>query len=503
MRYLLGIDFGGGASKATLLSADGKVVAVSIKEYPTLYPHVGWVEQNPENSYDALVYNVRSILRASEVNPEDIEAIALDGATHTSVLLDEHDIPIRPAIYWTDRRSIKQSDMLVKEYAEILLKLSLNSPSPLWTLPQLMWVREKEPDNFKRIRKILFMKDYVRYRLTGDFITDNIEAMGSMLMNATKNQWSEELCALAGLSTYMLPEIVAPTTVISPLTYTAIQETGLSPLTKVIAGATDTVMEVFASGAIRKGQATVKLATAGRICSVTDKGIAHPLLVNYRHVIPGMWYPGTATKSCAASYRWYRDVLCDSEVAQSKTSRIDSYTLMDKAAVDVPAGSDNLFFHPYLQGEITPYLDNNLRASFTGISSFHTKGHFNRAVMEGVAYSLRDCLKVMTELGIPVKSAAIIGGGSRSQLWRQIVADVLNIPLTKNETDDSSLGSAMLAGVATGIFCSYEDSIAKCVHKLGSINPNPDNKEIYNNGFNLYRQIHDAMAPVYRKMASH
>jgi xylulokinase len=502
MKYLLGVDFGGGSSKATLLSEKGQVIATSTKEYPTNYPNYGWAEQNPDDSYDALIYNIHSILNNSHIDPKDIEALALDGATHTSVLLDDHDRLIRPAIYWTDRRSIRQSDKLVHEHFKQLLELSLNAPSPLWTLPQLMWLREEEPENFSHIRKVLFMKDYVRYRLTGDFVTDHIEAMGSMLLDASHNRWSPELCAIAGLPMNVLPEIVAPTDIISPLTADAVHATGLNPQTKVIAGATDTVMEVFASGAIHKGQATVKLATAGRICSVTDSGYAHPLLVNYRHVVPGLWYPGTATKSCASSYRWYRDVLGTDEITQGKAGGIDAYTILNAAAENIPAGSDNLFFHPYLQGEITPYLDNNLRASFTGISSSHTKGHFNRAVMEGVAYSLKDCLETINGLGITVESAAIIGGGAKGALWRQIVADVLNIPLTKNEVDDSSLGSAMLAGVATGIFSSYEDSAAKCVRKAIEIQPNPQNRDIYNKGFEYYRQIHDALAPVYQRLAS-
>ena len=502
MKYLLGVDFGGGSSKATLLGENGQVFATSTKEYPTSYPQVGWAEQNPDDSYDAMVFNIRSILQKSAIDPQDIVAIALDGATHTSVLLDEQDCLIRPAIYWTDRRSVKQSDFLVQEHSDLLLKLSLNAPSPLWTLPQLMWVRDEEPVSFTRIRKVLFMKDYVRYRLTGDFVTDHIEAMGSMLLDAPNNCWSEELCDLADLSTRVLPEIVEPTAILSPLLPEALQATGLHPNTKVIAGSTDTVMEVFASGAIQPGQATVKLATAGRICAITEQGVAHPLLVNYRHVVPGLWYPGSATKSCAASYRWYRDTFGMDEIKEAKVSGRDAYDLLNEAAQEVNPGSDNLFFHPYLQGEITPYLDNDLRGSFSGISSFHNKGHFSRAVMEGVAYSLRDCLDAMDQLKIAPKSAAIIGGGARGTLWRQIVADVLNIPLTKNKIDDSSLGSAMLAGVASGVFSSYEDSVEKCVHKDINITPDPHNRNVYERGFRLYKKIHDALAPIYKEMAN-
>ncbi len=502
MNYLMGIDFGGGSSKATLLREDGVVAATATQEYPTYYPHVGWAEQDPDDSYRAFLHNARTLITQSGVNPSDIVAVALDGATHTAVLLDGRDRVIRPAIYWTDRRSVVQSDRLTREHLELISGQSLNSPSPLWTLPQLIWLREHEPENFGKIRRVLFMKDYVRYRLTGDFVTDTIEAMGSMLLDAPNGRWSPELCALAGLPLSTLPGLVSPTQVLSPLRPEAAAASGLSPGTRVIAGATDTVMEVLASGAIRSGQATVKLATAGRICAVTDRGVAHPLLVNYRHVVDGLWYPGTATKSCAASYRWYRDVLCGGECAEAASNGCDPYRLMDDMAARVPAGSDQLWFHPYLQGEITPYLDNDLRGSFTGISSFHTKGHFSRAVMEGVAYSLRECLMVLRDLGIGPERAAIIGGGAKSALWRQIVADILNIPLSKSVADDSSLGSAMLAGVASGVFGSFEDSVAACVRQDGVTEPVPEHWAVYEQGFTVYKQIHDALAPVYKAAAA-
>ena len=495
--YLLGIDFGGGSSKATLLSESGEIVASASSEYPTCYPREGWAEQNPEDSYQAMIKNIRSILSLG-VNPKGIAAIALDGATHTAVLLDEYNKIIRPAIYWTDRRSTKQAAYLKREKLDLILEQSLNVPEALWTLPQLMWLRENERESFDRIRRIMFMKDYVRFRLTGDFATDRIEAMGSMLMDVKHRAWSSELCSICDLNPNFLPQIVSPFQIMSPLTEAALRDTGLDRRSKVIAGATDTVMEVFASGAIHRGQATVKLATAGRICSIASQGIVSPQLVNYEHIVPGLWYPGTATKSCAASYRWYRDVLCKDEIHQAEKRKIDPYLLMDQEAARVPAGSDHLYFHPYLQGEMTPYMDDSLRASFIGATSYHTKGHFNRAVMEGVAYSLKDCFETLAKLKIAPQKAAVIGGGSRSSVWSQILADILEIPLIKTVSGDSSLGSAMLAGVAVGVFDSVEESVAKCVKIQGQIIPQPENLEIYRKGHRIYQNIHDALTPIYQ-----
>ena len=500
-RYLLGVDFGGGASKATLLSDGGAVIATSIREYPTYYPYDGWAEQDPQDCYTAFLYNVRQILSGSGIDPKDIAALSLDAATHTAVLLDEKDDVVRPSIYWTDKRNHKEADYLFKNHYDLILDTTYNAPTTLWTLPQLMWLREHEPDNFDRIAKIMFVKDYVRSRLTGDFVTDSIDAIGSMLMDIKNRCWSEDLCTLCGITTGMLPRIIDPCDIVGYIDEKAAKETGLSPATAIVAGATDTVMEVYASGVIHPGQATVKLATAGRICPVTPKPYPHPLLFNYPHIIPGMWYPGTATKSCAASYRWYRDVLGEHEMVIAKDQGGDAYSLMSDAAAKTPPGSGNLFFHPYLLGEITPYLDNTLKGSFTGVSAFHTKAHFSRAVLEGVAYSLYDTLQVLYDLNIDIKQASIIGGGAKSPLWRQIVADVFGIELIKAQTDDSSLGSAMMAGVATGIFSSFEESVEKCVKVQEVVKPDPGNHRVYQKGFATYKKIHDALAPIYAGLA--
>lgn len=488
MRYLLGVDFGGSSSKATLLGEDGRVAATATCEYPTYYPQSGWAEQNPEDSWNAFVSNVRELLEKSGAAPEDIAAVALDAATHTAVLLDAQDRPVRNAIYWTDTRASAEADELRARCGEEITRLSFNSVSSLWTLPQLLWLSRHEPETLARTKKIMAVKDYIRYRLTGDFVTDDIEAMGFMLLDANRNAWSDELCALAGVTADRLPPLVRPTQRLSVLREEAARETGLRRDTLVIAGTTDTVMEVYAAGAIAPGQATVKLATAGRICAVTERAVVDPCLVTYRHVIDGLWYPGTATKSCAASNRWYRDTFGG------------DYAQMSAAAADVARGSDGLFFHPYLQGEITPYRDDRLRASFVGATGHHTKAHFNRAVLEGIAYSMKDCYRELERLGIAPSEAVLIGGGAKAPLWRQIMADMLGIPLRTVSDVDSSLGSAMLAGVAAGVFADHRDAAARCVRIQDEITPDPEGVTYYERGFGLYRQIQAALAPIYHQL---
>lgn len=488
MRYLLGVDFGGTSSKTTLLGEDGRIYATATCEYPTHYPQNGWAEQDPEDSYAAFVKNVRAILRDSGVKAADIRALCLDAATHTAVLLDERDRPVRDAIYWTDTRSAPQAAYLKREMGEAIIRESYNSVSSLWTLPQLRWLKENEPAALARTRRILSVKDYVRYRLTGDYVTDSIEAMGFMLLDVKKGAWSPMLCELAGIKPEMLPQIVDPMQKLSGLTAGAMAETGLTGATVVIAGATDTVMEVYSAGAVHAGEATVKLATAGRICAITESEVVDPRLVTYRHVVRGLWYPGTATKSSAASNRWFRDTFGG------------EFSEMSEAAARVGRGCQGLMFHPFLQGEITPYLDDRLRASFTGIAAYHTRDHFNRAVLEGVAFSMKDCFETLKELRIAPREAVAIGGGMQSGLWRQIMCDMLNIPLKTIEHADSSLGSAMLSGVATGVFENHADAVDKCVRVTGHNEPDAEAVAFYDGLFGVYKEYVRALQPIYRKL---
>ncbi|MBQ9914825.1 MAG: xylulokinase, partial [Clostridia bacterium] len=376
MRYLLGIDFGGGASKATLLSEAGEICATNTTEYPTNYPAPGYAEQNPEDWVKATCENIRGVLEKSNISPAEICAVSLDAATHTAVIMDENFAVIRPAIYWTDTRSTEEVAYLKERYGELIEKQVLHKADTIWSLPELLWIKNNEPESWARVKKILFAKDYVRHQLTGDYVTDYIEAEGSMMFDVNTMSWSRELCGVLGITTDMMPSIVKPTDIVGAITKEASKLTGLCEGTPVLCGTTDTVMEVFASGAVEKGQMTLKLATAGRICVVTDKPYPDVNLINYSHIIDGCFYPGTATKSCAASYRWFRDTFGE------------DYRELDRQAESVPVGSEGLVFHPYLNGELTPYANPRLCADFVGVRASHTKAHFTRAVLEGVAMSM-------------------------------------------------------------------------------------------------------------------
>ncbi len=487
MKYLLGIDFGGGASKATLIDETGNIIAENTVEYPTLYPENGACEQNPSDWIKALCENSKAVIEKSNIQPTEIAAIALDSATHTSLVCDENFEPLYNALHWTDTRSRKEADALRDSEGEEIFKKTFHKPDTIWTLPQLIWLKNNKPEIFSKTRYIFFEKDYVRYFLTDVYCTDYIEAQGSMLYDCVNGCWDSDLCKKAGITTEMLPPIKNPTDVIGTVTEKAAKATGLAMGTPVICGTTDTVMEVFASGAVKKGDVTVKLATAGRICVITDKPYPDRHLVNYSHIANGLWYPGTATKSCAASYRWYRDTFGG------------EYKELDNGASEINIGCDGLIFHPYLNGELTPYADPMLCGSFTGVRATHTKAHFTRAVLEGVAYSLLDSKTYLDSLNIPYNTVATaIGGGTKGKLWRQMIADALGIALKTVKSSDSSFGSAMLAGIAVGIFESPEDAVEKCVKEVDVTYPNLENTPKYRKAFEDYKKIHDALAPIYQ-----
>lgn len=284
------------------------------------------------------------------------------------------------------------------------------------------------------------------------------------------------------------------------MTRKAANELGLIEGIPVIIGTTDTALEVFGAGAIDLGQATVKLATAGRICAITERAAPHKYLVNYPHVVPGKWYPGTATKSCALSYRWFRDVFGEKEVELEKSGGESSYYYLDKLAESVPPGCGGLFYHPYLTGELTPYNNSNLRASFTGATMKHTRAHFTRSVLEGVAFSLKDCMSVIKECGFNLEDVRLIGGGAQSPLWSQIVSDVLGVSLSKPSTADSSVGGAMLAGVGVGVFSDFEDAVSKCVEITEKVEPDMEKHKHYEKLFQVYKEIQQGLEEAYEKL---
>ncbi len=474
--YVLGVDFGGGASKATLLNKNGTVVATATAEYPTFYGDGGKAEQNPLDWYQAAVKNIKAVLKGKNAN--DVKCLCFDAATHTAVLMDENGEPVCHSVYWTDTRSIKEKAYLKENFGEEIFTKCKHEVDTIWSLPEILYVKNTYPELYKKVKKVTFAKDFVRGKFTGDFATDYIEAQGSMLFDFDKLVWDEKLLSLVGLTQENMPKILSPLDLVGSVTKQAAKDTGLAVDTPVICGATDTAMEVFAAGGVSKGDMTLKLATAGRICVVSDEYFADKNIINYSHLKKALYYPGTATKACASSLRWFRDTFGG------------EYSEFDELAKSVPVGANGLIFHPYLTGELTPHANPLLKGSFIGVSAGHTKAHFIRAVMEGVALSLLDCKRYLEEKGVHIGCRAYaIGGGAKSEVWRQMVADALNLTLIRTENNDSSFGSAMCAGIYAGFFKDFDDAKVKCQKVLGETKPILENTEKYARIFKKYKKI--------------
>jgi len=499
-RYLLGVDIGSGSVKSVVVCEDGSQVASQSKELTTYYPFPGWSEQNPEDWYLAFCENFQSILSQIEIDRSKIASVCIDSTPHTAVLLDGNNEILRPAILWTDQRSKKEVDWLNDHYGDQILKIAYHKVSPTWTLPQLLWIKRNEPEIIEKTKKVMIAKDYVRLKLTDNWKTDWIDAMGTLMFNAEKCQWSEEICGCIGWPMETLPEIVSPKSVVGQVTKLAASESGLLEGTPVVAGSTDTAVEAFGSGAIYPGQGIVKLATAGNTNVVGEAPHPNPLLFNYYHIVPGRWYTLTGTNSCASAHRWLRDQFFRLEIEKSGAEGNDTFNLMDKIAGEVPAGSDGLIFHPYLLGERTPYYDPYLRADFIGMTMRHRPAHFIRSLYEGIAFSIKDCHQALLSEGLSLDEVRLIGGGSKSPLWRQIISDVLGLEVLKPAISDAAYGAALLGGVGVGIYDDEKSAVEKCVKIIGSEKPNQKIHEKYLNLFDIYKESQSRLVEINHRL---
>ena len=531
MKLLLGIDYGTGGCKVTAIGENGSFAGEASTEFPTHHDRPGWSEQDPSDWWNALRSSLEK-LAAKGVDLKSVAACALDGSTHNAVLLDGGYRPVRRTIMWTDQRATVECEALRAGWGEKVFSTCYQMPAPTWTLPQMMWLKANEPESLAKTEHVLFVKDYVRYLLTGEAATDRIEAQGTLFFDMAKGKWDDDLVLLSGLRPDSLPRLIEPTDVAGRVTREAAAFTGLPEGTPVVCGSSDSAVEDYGAGAVEPGDLIIKLATAGNVNSMTAEAHPHPKTLTYSHIVPGMWYSVSATNAAALCMRWLRDAFyLGSDRVNLGSDRVnlgsnsvglgsgsvglgsggndakrryatlnDSkglYSLIDKEAGSSPVGANGVFFHPYLQGERCPYWDSNLRASFTGVSISSTRGDFARALMEGVAFSLRDCYRTLEEMRLPVKRIFLIGGGARSRLWSEIVANVFNRPVSVPTPGDASFGACLLAGVGIGLFPDVRAAVAKCLHVDRTIDPDPAAAVKYDHLFTCYRRIHDALAPVY------
>jgi xylulokinase len=485
---MLGVDIGSSNLKTVLVDRRGNVIASAGGELTTSYPHHGWAEQDPEQWYRVFRGSLRRMLKTAGISNRDIASVCISAATHTPVLLDRSGALLRPAILWTDQRSIAEARWLNETHGGRIMQVGYHRANPTWTLPQLLWLSRHEPGVVEKAEKLFVAKDYLRYRLTGTWETDRIDALGTLMVDAAMGEWSEELCATIGWPMKTLPTIVNPTDVAGRVMSRAAGETGLLEGTPVVAGTSDTAAEVFGAGAVHRGQGVIKLATAANTAVMSHAPHPHARLFNYPHVIPGMWYTVAATSNCAAVHKWLRDRFFRTATRKAGRAEKDAFRLMDAMAATVAPGCEGLLFHPYLLGERSPYWDPWLRGDYLGITMRHGREHFVRALYEGIAFSILDCYQSLATEGLEMSEARIIGGGARSPLWRQVVCDVVGFEVLKPLVDDAAFGAALIGGVGVGLFSDEMDAVTTCVRSHSAHEPDPRRHQKYRSLFEIYKE---------------
>ncbi|MFQ1020727.1 xylulokinase [Tardisphaera saccharovorans] len=500
--YYLGVDIGTTGAKVILVDVGGYVVAEHVEEYPLYTPKLGWTEQEPEDWW-AAVKRALSSFWAQGIKPDDIEGIGLTGQMHGLVSVDLSFKPIRRAILWNDQRTGSQASEMAKKLGlDRIIRITGSYPHTGFTAPKLLWLKENEPSNYARVSKFMLPKDYIGLKLTGKAVTDVNDASGTSLFDVSKRSWSHELIGELDISEDVLPDVMESPSVRGEVTAKVSEETGLRAGTPVVAGAGDQGAAGVGSGAVREGIGSINVGTSGVVFSSSDsyrydrKGRLH----SFCHAVPGKWHVMGVMLAAGGSLRWFRDTLGEPERTTALLAGLDVYDIITQEASLVQPGSEGVIFLPYLSGERTPHGDPDARGVFFGLSLKHTKRHMARAVLEGVAYGLRDSFELMTAMGVTPSEFRIMGGGSKSPLWRKIIADVFGRPIYTMEVDEgSSYGAAILGAVGAGAFSRVEDAVKAMVKTKDFAEADAENHRIYDAWYQLYRSLYPSLKDEYKK----
>jgi xylulokinase len=474
----------------------GGVVASGTHEHqPFASPQDGWAEQDPLDWWRACGAAAKKAMQQGHATASDVACVGFSGQMHGAVLLDAAGEVIRPAIIWCDQRTEKQSQELEKIFGlSRIIQLTCNPPLTNFTLTKLLWVREHEPQNWARVSHVMLPKDYVRYRLTGDRAIDMADASGTLMLDVTNRRWSGEILSGAKIPREWLPSLYESPDVCGKLSKEGGEATGLKVGTPVVAGAGDQAAGAVGMGIVGAGVVSATIGTSGVVFAATDRPALDQRgrLHTFCHAIPGRWHVMGVTQAAGLSLRWF----CDQFGAGENDSR-DRYDRLSDQAASVPAGSEGLFWAPYLMGERTPHLDPNIRGALIGLSSLHTRAHVIRAIQEGVAFRLKDTLTIFNEMKVPVTKIRLGGGGARSKLWRQIQADVFAHEVELVEAEEgAAYGAAILAAVGAGHWSSVDEACDAIVRVAGRVVPGEDSLKVMQKNYAIYRRIYPALRSI-------
>lgn len=506
MGYLLGVDIGTSGTKTVLFNLTGGVLASDLQEYPLYQPKNGWAEQEPEDWWRATHTSIRNVLRKSGIDPREIKGIGLSGQMHGLVMIDADGDVLRRSIIWCDQRTSAECAYITEKVGESrLIEITANPALTGFTASKVMWVKLNEPQVFGKIHKIMLPKDFIRFKLTGELATEVSDASGMQFLDVPNRKWSGEVLAKLGLREDMLCKVYESCEITGEVNREGAELTGLAAGTPVAGGAGDQAAGAVGNGIVKAGVISSTIGSSGVVFAHSDKVTIDPYgrVHTFCHAVPGAWHTMGVTQGAGLSLQWFRNQFCGAEVAAAAGMGVDSYYLLDKQASLVGPGANGLLYLPYLMGERTPHLDADCRGVFFGLSAKHVKRDMLRAVMEGVVFSLKDCLSIMLEMGVPAVEVRASGGGGKSGLWRQMQADVFGTSIkTVNCSEGPALGAALLAGVGTGIYKNVPEA---CEATIGIASEQGFDKEahlIYEEYYSLYKQLYASLKGDFKKLAN-
>jgi len=497
MNYFMGIDVSTTGSKALLIDEIGRVVAAASSPHTLSTPRPLWSEQDPAEWWTASVKSIRTVLQQSGIPAEGVTAIGLTGQMHGLVLLDENGRVLRPAILWNDQRTQAQCDEIHRRIGrEKFIQITGNVALTGFTAPKILWVAEHEPEIYAQARHILLPKDTIRLRLTGEYAMDKADGAGTVLFDLRRRDWSAEILQALDIPAKWMPATFEGPEITGTVSPEAATQTGLKSGTPVVAGGGDQAAQAVGVGAVEAGIIGLTVGTSGVIFAATPAPLIEPQgrLHAFCHAVPGMWHFMGVMLSAAGSLQWYRDTLAPDM----------SFDALLEEAESVPAGSEGLFFLPYLSGERTPHPDPQARGAFIGLTVRHGRGHMTRAVLEGVAYGLKDSFTLIQNAGLErIVQVRASGGGTRGELWRKILAAVLESDLVMvNTAEGAAFGAALLAGTGAGVWPDVPSACRKTIQITGQTVPNAMELDIYRQGYAVYRDLYPTLRPIFPKLAA-
>jgi xylulokinase len=487
-----------------LIDTQGRVLASGTDTYPLHTPQPLWAEQHPYDWWRATCNAIQQVLRESGVAPSQIRGVGLSGQMHGSVFLDEQNRVIRPALLWCDQRTADECAWITERVGEdTVLQTTLNPVLTGFQAGKIIWLRRHEPDHYARVRHVLLPKDYIRFMLTGEYATEVSDASGTALFDVPKRDWAYEMLDRLELPREWFPRVYESPEITGRVSASAASATGLAEGTPVVGGAGDQAAGAVGTGIVQEGRVSISLGTSGVVFAHLDQPRVDPQYRTHTfcHAVPGSWHVMGVMLMAGGALRWYRDTFAQADLYAAHSAGEDPYDRLLHEAEPIPPGAEGLLFLPYLSGERTPYPDPKARGAFVGATLAHHRAHFTRAVLEGVAFGLRDSFEILQAMGLAVQQVRMTGGGARSPLWRQILADVLGTPLfTLRAEEGPAFGVALLAGVGTGIWQSVPEACEVTVRLAERTVPNPRHQPLYERTYALYRQLYPALHPLFEQM---